>query len=849
MNPRIQVSILLLAAAMLAGATEDLGSLSRAYRKAPNVRTHAALLTYAKVHSRDGNGALALLAAAEIEMERNEFPEALAQLASVQKQLPALADYVAYTRAMAEFNQQDYPAAARSLAVVFAQSPKSPLVSTAAILAAHAALNSNQPKQALEILKTHYSDLTQPAGDFLLASAFDASGDAVSAATYYQRVYYNFPASSEADQASSAIARLRDKLGDSYPTPMPQVMLARALKLIDAGSNDRARQELDSLVQVLGGTERDMAKIGIGAVLYQTRDNLRAYDYLKSLVVTAPQADAERLYYMVACASRLNNQDDAHRALDTLAHQYPVSKWRLEALLSDANTHLVNNEVDAYQPLYRACYESFPNDPRAAVCQWRVAWGEYMRRRSDAAEMLKDHLRLFPKSNKTGAALYFLGRLAEADREPLQAKAYYEEIRRLFPNDYYAILARQRLSESTLQRVPPSTAVASFLQSIPFREPSGPMDFRPDSAARLRIERARLLATAGLDDWADGELRFGAKSSDRPYAFALELAALASRRSAPDQAIWSIASLAPGYLYQPLDAAPARFWRLAYPLPYRADLERYARQRSLDPYLVAAVVRQESSFNPKVVSHANAYGLTQILPSTGRELSRKLRVRAYSTRMLFQPALNLQLGTFYLRSLLDQLDGKWAATLASYNAGKSRALNWLSWGEFREPAEFVETIPFNETRSYVQIVLRNADIYRRIYARSVTGANADDSGSSGSRRLYPGALHTVPSSSEHSSRENTGATAGDLQPAAALPQPAHPAVYRVGNSRNDAAGHRAQSSQSGTGLSRLSGPRSSQTSRAGSNRVRYQSVRHHVGSQAAPGRHRRQIQTVAQPGA
>src|SRR5579872_1969849 len=118
MNPRIQVSILLLAAAMLAGATEDLASLSRAYRKTPNERTHAALLTYAKVHSRDGNGALALLAAAEIEMERNESPEALAQLASVQKQLPALADYVAYTRAMAEFNRQDYPAAARSLAVV-----------------------------------------------------------------------------------------------------------------------------------------------------------------------------------------------------------------------------------------------------------------------------------------------------------------------------------------------------------------------------------------------------------------------------------------------------------------------------------------------------------------------------------------------------------------------------------------------------------------------------------------------------------------------------------------------------------------------------------------------------------
>jgi soluble lytic murein transglycosylase len=166
-----------------------------------------------------------------------------------------------------------------------------------------------------------------------------------------------------------------------------------------------------------------------------------------------------------------------------------------------------------------------------------------------------------------------------------------------------------------------------------------------------------------------------------------------------------------------LEAAPQGFWRLAFPLPYRTDLERYARERSLDPYMVAAVVRQESAFNPKAVSPSKAYGLTQILPSTGRDLSRRLKVRAFNTLMLFQPALNLQLGTYYLRWLVDSLDGNWEAALASYNAGKTRAVAWMSWADFREPAEFIETIPFNETRNYVQIVLRNADMYRRLYGQ------------------------------------------------------------------------------------------------------------------------------------
>jgi hypothetical protein len=322
----------------------------------------------------------------------------------------------------------------------------------------------------------------------------------------------------------------------------------------------------------------------------------------------------------------------------------------------------------------------------------------------------------------------------------------------------------------------------------------------------------------------------------------MELADISTRGSTADQGIWSISSLAPGYLYQPLDSAPARFWHFAFPLPYRAQLERYARERSLDPYLLAAIIRQESAFNPKAVSRANAYGLTQILPSTGRDLSRRLRVRPYSTRMLFQPSLNLKLGSYYLRILLDQLDGKWAATLASYNAGKSRAVNWLTWGEFREPAEFVETIPFSETRSYVQIVFRNADIYRRLYGKHPAAAAKTKA------KLYHGDGSLVPSSSGHLSRKDTSPAASGSEPAASLSQSAHPAVYRVGNPRDDAASHRAQRGESRTGVSGFSGSRGVKASGSRRHSVGHQSVRHHVGGKTAPRRDLRKVQEVAQSG-
>ena len=163
---------------------------------------------------------------------------------------------------------------------------------------------------------------------------------------------------------------------------------------------------------------------------------------------------------------------------------------------------------------------------------------------------------------------------------------------------------------------------------------------------------------------------------------------------------------------------------MAFPLPYRAELERYAKQNDLDPFLLAALARQESEFNPKAISNANARGLTQILPSTGRELSRRLHVPAYSTARLFQPQINLQLGSYYLKSVADSLGGRWEAALAAYNAGLTRAKEWSTWGEFREPAEFVETVPFSQTRDYIQIVLRNASIYRRLYAAPVVAESA-----------------------------------------------------------------------------------------------------------------------------
>jgi soluble lytic murein transglycosylase len=109
----------------------------------------------------------------------------------------------------------------------------------------------------------------------------------------------------------------------------------------------------------------------------------------------------------------------------------------------------------------------------------------------------------------------------------------------------------------------------------------------------------------------------------------------------------------------------------------------------------------------------------QLLPSTGRGLARHFHVRHYTSAQLLTPDRNIQLGTYYFRDLLNSFGGQTEFALASYNAGPGRANLWRTWGPFREQSEFIETVPFHETRGYIQIVLRNADVYRRLYAGTV----------------------------------------------------------------------------------------------------------------------------------
>jgi soluble lytic murein transglycosylase len=666
--------------------------------------------SYAVAHAKDNSATLARLALGVGDIEQKNYAAAVADLKKVQNKLPQIADYTAYYLALARVESNDFNGVNKELLPTHSAEIRSPLSTRAWIVEARA-LQTTDGAGAVRLLREHYPELPQPDGDVTLADCYQAAQDLPHAADFYQRVYYQYVNGDAANRAAAALLTLRDTMGAAYPQPLPEQLLRRADRLLEIREYARAKTEYQTLVDQLTGPPREQARVGVGAADLLDGKTSPACSYLRGLDVAESEADAEREYYLEECARRSSDEAATMTAVYRLGKQYPKSRWRLKAMLAASNRFLVTNRPDDYLPLYKSVYEDFPNDPSAGTCHWRTAFQAYLHDKPDAADLLREHLRNYPGHATTGAALYFLGRHFEQAGDFGSARACYLRLSETLQNHYYGIVARERLARPEVAAAVRSPEVAKFLADLKFADPK-PVASAATRATSLRIERSRLLRTAGLADLADSELRFGSRSDGQPALLGIEMA---EGVDSPHQALRIMKSMGGDYLSLNIDQAPRKFWELLFPLPYRSDLMQEARLKELDPYLLAGLIRQESEFNPQALSPANAYGLTQVRPATGRQFARRAGIQRFSNSLLYQPATNLKLGSMILRHMLDQNSGKVEQTLAGYNAGPSRAAEWLTWNNYREPAEFVESIPFTETRDYVQAVLRNAEIYRRLY--------------------------------------------------------------------------------------------------------------------------------------
>ncbi len=659
---------------------------------------------------------LALLAVGLAEYDAKSYAEAAKVLGRAEGHAGVLNDYAAYYLARSLVLAEDFESALQPLRNFVADRPESRFVPASRRLIAESLIRLDRLEQADDLLKDGFS-LEPAVHRYLSARIEQLQNNSLEAVALYRDVYYNHPTSNQAEAAEKQLGDLRRSLGSRYPKATAEQRLRRADLLYTANEYAKSASEYGLAIAAgLGSNEKQRAQVRKAAADYHRRWTNTAYSALVKMQIGEPALDAERLYYLCATARRKRLITKFLATAEELGSKYPKSPWYEEALFAVGNYYLLDNNPAKYREYYGRAAKLFPNGKHAAAAHWKVTWRAYLDDDPRRRQLLAEHLDRYPQSGSASSAIYWLGRIAEQDGRPGQAQSLYSAIIQRYPHYYYATMARRRLEDIEVSPTISRRGEIAYLTRLTNHLPSARrISAGPSGETQRLIERGLLLHAIGLKDLASKELLTADYQARDAHLVGLELSRLSHEAGDHFRAIRLMKRYGYGYLRFPLDAVDRKFWEYLYPLGWERSLRSRSKKHGLDPYLVAALIRQESEFNPSARSRSGALGLMQVMPKTGEWLFGRLGIPNYSNRKLTQPDISLRLGTFHLKNVIDRFKGNLEFALAGYNAGEHRVDTWRPLGNFDEPGEFVETIPFSETRGYVQAVIRNQDMYRRLY--------------------------------------------------------------------------------------------------------------------------------------
>jgi soluble lytic murein transglycosylase len=700
------------APAAIAGENQ-LAQFARALRDHPNATSYAVLSAFVAKNAKNELGWHAALALGYYDLTREKPELALGWLRkSVDDK--ELREYFQYWQAQASLALGQREEGFEQLQSFRRDFPDSVMTEEAVTSLVQTALAIGKSENALAALDAYPNTNLKPALLLLRAQAQEklaaAKGEKpLNAATDYLDLYYRFPLSDEAKTAGQRIASLQAALGEQFPGTPLQTQIARAEAFYLAKRWHDARSEYAGLLPKVSGTDRERADLRVAQCDVQTGGR---QELLNAVSLIDPELDAERIFTISQAYRSQNLEQQMLDEIDRLVKSRPQSPWVEDGLFSTANYYWVNLDRDRAAEFYRRTLDLFPDGKNSQAAAWRVAWTAYLERKPEAADMLEAYVRRFPTSSYVQDALYWLGRVYERSGNTAHARGFYQAAAARFPLTYFGEKSAARLLPEPEGINGAPVDLAETLSVIPPPPPLPQVDQPLTAKAQEHEVRARALSDIAFDSSAELEYR-AAYAAIRVPRLLIDAAGSAIAAGHYSVGITTMRQVFPQLEARRVPEIPNEFWRTAFPLPYESSLRKAAEGNRVDPMFMAGLVRQESAFESNAVSHQGAMGLMQVMPSTASKLARQLKVR-YARASLTDPGYNLKLGARYLADLL-QVFGTQEAVLAAYNAGEDRVVQWTTGQNYLETAEFVESIPFTETREYVQIVIRNAEVYRQVY--------------------------------------------------------------------------------------------------------------------------------------
>jgi soluble lytic murein transglycosylase len=678
---------------------------------------------------------------ASIQLDR--AGEADAAMLRARAEYPQLADYAVSILADHHFSKARYSQAAALYQQVGERYPRSSLAERAAYQRARALLESLFSLPAIEafenFLKDHPRSEFAPDSGVGLGRALLADARPVEAARAFRAVSVAYPGTAADQDAAKALAEL-SAAGVAVADYTIAELYERGKNLSRTNQHGKTVSTFKILLErEPNPPHRPDVLLRMGIALYNLGKRGESVVVLEKLVkdYSAHEQTAEALNWLGRSYSRLGEREKGVRTFQKIVSSYPEGEWADDALYYIGNIYREANDLKMALKYYGKLASEYPGGRYADSAIWWNAWayygaGEYKK----TEQTLQELVSRYPRSFLVHQARYWQGKTAEKRDDPARAALFYGRVLQKGPYTYYGYRAAERLAALGV----PLTAAPADIS----------VDAVPDCGEEPCSEDP--LAAYDTDDgppvWTDETRRLLA--AEPSFKKTLELMQLDMRKEAAAE-LWSLQERLPhkrgahiglskaffelgDYYrslllvlrnYQPyLDGrtqeTPADLWVLAYPQGYWDSISTYAKKYGQDPYFIAAIIRQESQFQPAALSPAGARGVMQVMPQTGDWVARNAGVPGFDRSRLFEPDMAINVGTWYVSHLMKRFKNDPLFVAAAYNAGPEAVASWLSRNGTAgmERDVFVESIPYMETRGYVKKVLRNYAEYKRIYGKT-----------------------------------------------------------------------------------------------------------------------------------
>jgi len=607
------------------------------------------------------------------------------------------------------------------------------------ILAAEAAAEAGDTASVEQLLAGADADLAREWGWRIRVRARTNAGDLSGAERVAEAAANSLDAASRRAEAWRTVGDLRLLRGETNEA-RPAFRRAMEAAPQSTAAVDAARKLSDLGI----ASPDDHLRVGR---LYLRHGNFdRGIAGLKAYLASGKGSALERAEIRLEIGRayfRAGKYAEAERLLLALADEAPSNRIGAEALFLAGRAQYRQGRTADGQNTFLRTADRFPHESAAAEALFLIADLDHDDGRLDRArEFYRRTAQIKPDANQAGLALMRLGGMAYLEGDYAGAITVFEEYRRHHPNGrryqqatYWAArayaelgnraLARERLVE--VRRTDPfswyglraADLLGDDIWNVPL-EASPPPNPKAEAEVAHGLLRIDLLRELGLDDAAEFEVDRLKQHLLKTDGAIYDLAEAFNARG------FTMTGIRLGWeIYRREGVWNPRLLRIIYPFPYRNLIEAEARERGLDPFFIAGLIRQESMFIAGIKSPAGAIGLMQVMPNTGKALARTAGIDRFAVELLERPEINLHLGVQYVAELMERYGSRITSVLAAYNAGPHRVSRWSSFPEYRDEELFAERIPFAETRDYVKIVQQNARIYAALYGDSAAARLGD----------------------------------------------------------------------------------------------------------------------------